>query len=472
MNGHSTRGFYTRGRGTHRGTRGRGDQSYNKSRRNSRADYSDPRPNFDRSVTTIVVEQIPEESIQESTVRDFFSQHGTVIDVTMKPYKRLALVKYNDWASAKRAYESPKVIFDNRFVKVYWYKPTEQILPNNISIKGRAESSQSLSSPISAHTDGAKNHEDVFLRQAEAQKNYEAKTKARKEMAEARQALQHQQEEVVKKHEAEKAELLAKIAAKEAPKKGSPSFRAEKPDDKVNQSLREQLAKLEAEAVSLGLDPNAPTEESYNVSGTYRGRGRGRGLHTPTRYPTRGRGTYRGSYRGGWTAPRGGGVMRLDNRPKRVAVKVSEWTAERDEALRQFLLVSSFPCDSNNPYTNGNLQTLGPFESIERDPAHSDLQVISFHERYMAEQLMHGTSQIPGVGKVEMSWVAGPTPSGSSGGAGHVRNQSDGDVVMGSHSAGGHEDGQGENKATEGASKEAHHEVEYDVAEEDDWGIE
>ena len=71
----------------------------------------------------MVVENIPEDKFEEQTVRDFFSEFGTIEEVSLQAYKRLAIVKYSDYESAKGTYDSPKVIFDNRFVKVYWYKP-------------------------------------------------------------------------------------------------------------------------------------------------------------------------------------------------------------------------------------------------------------------------------------------------------------------------------------------------------------
>ena len=112
--------------------RGRGDRGGFMQPRRNRAEFSHNGPNHDRSITTIVVEQIPEERFDESAVREFFAEFGKIEEVTMQAYKRLALVKYEDYISARRAYDSPKVIFENRFVKVYWYKPESiPTLPTN-----------------------------------------------------------------------------------------------------------------------------------------------------------------------------------------------------------------------------------------------------------------------------------------------------------------------------------------------------
>ena len=75
-----------RGNGHIRG-RGRGDRANFVPRKNNRADFSQAGPNHDRSITTIVVEQIPEERFDEQSVRDFFTEFGNIEEVTMQPYK-------------------------------------------------------------------------------------------------------------------------------------------------------------------------------------------------------------------------------------------------------------------------------------------------------------------------------------------------------------------------------------------------
>ena len=327
------------------GRAGRGDRSANPPRKN-RADFSSSGPNFDRSNSTIVVEQIPEERFDEQSVRDFFSDFGTITDVTMMPYKRLALVKYDDYFSAKAAYESPKVIFDNRFVKVYWYKP--DALPKAPSTNGQYKNASSVTQDEPAFD------EDKFKRDQElAQKKLEEKKAALKEQEEKRQALQKQKEELAARQADEKKKLMEKLAAKgqsmdlnintqgaELPNGQEEDRKDDKASEKTK-ALRAQLASLEAEAKSLGLD-TALSDISPTPSWTPRGRGRGRGYrggYDPS---------FRGSYRGrgslhGVAGVRGGGAYNLDNRPKKVAVSGVQWDTEKDEALRQHLLVSVPP---------------------------------------------------------------------------------------------------------------------------------
>ncbi|KAI1980453.1 hypothetical protein LOZ53_000583 [Ophidiomyces ophidiicola] len=416
-------------RGRARG-RGRGDREGFNSQKRGRAEFSQVGPNEDQSITTIVIEQIPEDKFDEQTIREFFSEFGNISEVTLKPYRHIALVKYDDFTAAKSAWSSPKVIFDNRFVKVYWYKP------GNDETNGGTVPETPF------------DQEEFEKQQAEAQKLYEDKAKKRKETEEAMQALEKQKEQLFKRQQEEKAKLMERLGIKttnnaengegvalnENQLEGVDASALKSNESEKTKQLRAQLAALEVEAQSLGLDPNASSEFS-------RGRGRGwAGYRSRGGFAPRGRGydpsASRGGYRGRGSVRGRGGVMRLDNRPKRVAVSGVEFDANRDEALRQYLL------------------TIGEYENIESNPDRSDSQIVTFKDRYIAEQLIYGSSNIPGVGQVEMTWVANVPVSLS---AQPTTKQTDGDTAMG-----------GDDSELLSMRKDTGHDVDYDVAEVDD----
>jgi hypothetical protein len=262
-------------------------------------------------------------------VREFFSQYGEITDISLQPHKRLALITYDSHAAAKCAWSSPKVIFDNRFVKVYWHKA-------KTDRNGDHRQAPSDAEPF--------NQEEFEKQQEAAQRAYEEKMKKRRETEEAKQALEKQREELLKKQQDERERLMQRLGGEnasngaESPNGDGDSSVQEDVSEQTKQ-LRAQLAALEAEAKTLGIDPNG----SDSSAPSYRGRGRGhlgRGGYAP-----RGRGydpNYRGGYRGRGGITRGrGGVLRLDNRPRRVAVSGVEFDSEKDEALRQFLIVSN-----------------------------------------------------------------------------------------------------------------------------------
>ncbi|RDL38838.1 uncharacterized protein BP5553_03178 [Venustampulla echinocandica] len=388
------------GRGRGGGSRGdRGGQFSNPNRRGGRAEFSSDRPNHDRSKTAIVVENIPEDKFSEDEVREFFSQFGTILDISMRPYKRLAIVKYEDWNAANAAYTSPKVIFDNRFVKVYWFSNTESLpRPAGFSTDKDAAKNGVANTPSNetrAASDPQIDVEEFARKQEEAQKVYEEKMKRKQEMETARKELEKRQEELAKNRAEEKRKLMEKLAAKTGRSSATPGTEldggapAPAGDGKTTsqtEALKAQLAALEAEAQSLGLDTSLTDDTSF----AFRGRGRGRGGY-------RGRGTYaprgyRGGFRGRGGAPFAGGTYRLDNRPKTVALTGLDFSdAEKDEGLRQYLL------------------GIGDYTDIDTTPVRT---TITFKERFMAEKFMRSLSdgEIPSVGKVELAWVQTPLP--------------------------------------------------------------
>jgi len=119
---------------------------------------------------------------------------------------------------------------------------------------------------------------------------------------------------------------------------------------------------------------------------------------------------------------------------------------DKDEGLRHFLI------------------GIGEFENIDTS-ASKDSQVITFKDRFTAEKLMYGPKDIPGVGKVEFSWVNTPLPPVT---LPVPKQEEDGvgdaDMEMGgvaAESEDGRENGGGHHG--HGAA-----EVDYDVAEEDE----
>ncbi|SMR47771.1 unnamed protein product [Zymoseptoria tritici ST99CH_3D1] len=360
-------------------TRGRGEQRNRGGNANfrgggRRAEFSHNGPNSDRSVTTVVVEQIPEQKFDEQSVRDFFDDFGPIEEVTMQAYKRLAIVKYADYDSAKAAYDSPKVVFDNRFVKVYWYKPDGLPKPPNGQAAPRRKESEGAVEPQI-------DPEELARKQEEAQRRHDEQKRQRDDARRQKEELEVRMKAI----EAERKKMNAMLAKKEG--KDTPMEEPAKEDNEQTKGLKETLAKLEAEAKALGIDPIAAQTPNGWGHGAYIPRGRG-----GFRGRARGRGFHPG-FRGG----RGGGaVMRLDNRPKTVSVEFKEGLpfSEGEEALRSWILF-------NSPETS---------TSISKNPEKSDAALVSFEQRYQGESFMAAAAaaDFPLAGKIELSWYKTP----------------------------------------------------------------
>ncbi|PHH83515.1 hypothetical protein CDD82_66 [Ophiocordyceps australis] len=332
----------------------------------ARAPFSADGPVLDRSKSTIVVENIPEESFSDQIVRGFFSQFGNITDVNLQPYKHLAVVKFDSWAAANDAYRSPKVIFDNRFVKVFWYKDDSdaQAAPGTPQ---KGASGVDSSAPWTQEDGGTT---EFRKKQQEAQKQHEEREAKKAELEHQRQLLEQQQQELVAKHQAEKERLKAKLT-----NKGQGDSAASSDTD----VLRAQLAALEQEAMRLGIDPNV-TDDGSGSRGGPRGRGGFRGRS--------GRGRGRGTLRGHEARHAAYAQYSIDNRPRKVTLSGADFTpAAMDEKLRHFLL------------------NLGDFESVETGPV---VTHVTFPDRKTAEKFyysLHG-KQLPGVeAKLDISWA-------------------------------------------------------------------
>ncbi|KAJ8131220.1 hypothetical protein O1611_g2403 [Lasiodiplodia mahajangana] len=379
-----------------------------------RAPFAANGPNHDKTKKSIVVQNIPSENFTEDQVRGYFSQFGNIVEVSMQTQNRLAMIKFDSWEAANAAWSSPKVIFDNRFVKVFWYKEEggSEATPN-----GKPKDA------TNGHVDGATPTEDMasaepeldleefYRKQLAAQKVHDEKMKKRQEIERERQELEERQKELRERQAEAKRQLEAKLHANGS-KDGSSSqaeASAESIGKKPNaqtEALRAQLAALEQEANQLGINPNDNHDDT--PSWALRGRGRGRGY--------RGRGTFapralRGSYgyrgRGNTIETRHAAyaAYSLDNRPKIVALSGVDFTIpENDEALRQYLF------------------SVGEFEVVH---GASGATHITFQDRKTAEKFMFGVSasnSIHGIeGKIEPTWAKTAPESAKT---------ADGDVVM------------------------------------------
>ncbi|KAI5463144.1 hypothetical protein BGZ63DRAFT_352741 [Mariannaea sp. PMI_226] len=357
-----------------KGRGGRGGRKNKGKKGSARAPFSADGPVHDKSKSTIVVENIPEEKFSEADVKGFFSQFGNIKEVSMQPYKHLAIVKFDKWTSANAAYKSPKVIFDNRFVKVFWYKDESDTMPPSVSAGGNWSGDPSAA----VEDEPVIDMEEFHRKQEEAQKQQRERELKRAEIEKQQLKLEQEEQELIARHReaCEKLRALTSGQSGDTPSSG--------PD-----MLRAKLAALENEAKMLGLDPDAEddgTSSYHQFRGGYRGRGgpRGRG------FAPRGRGSFRG---------RGGNMhaayaqYSIDNRPKKLAVTGVDFTApEKDEALRHFLL------------------NLGEFESVDSS---SSVTNVSFQDRKTAERFyysLHG-KELPGIeGRLELAWVSTPTP--------------------------------------------------------------
>jgi RNA-binding protein 26 len=299
------------------------------------------------------VEHIPDDKLNEAIIKEFFGEFGIVTGVELARQKHLAMVKFERWDMAKKAYDSPAPIFDNRFIKVFWLRTnTDQ---NGVSTKP----AEPVEAPPKLAEEMEIDMESFKRKQEEAQKAHDAKRAKKKANEDAAKELERRKEELLKMQLEERRKLEEKLAKKKAGASASPPSATSPPaseaagsvkskdDAAITANLKAQLQALEEEARALGIENHAG-EDPFDLSG-FRGRGRSRGRFAPRGvrggFFPRGRATYVPSYgaygsRGAFAVARGrGGTLKLDNRTRKVTVSAADLRGAKDEEFRHYLMV-------------------------------------------------------------------------------------------------------------------------------------
>ncbi|KAH9057000.1 hypothetical protein EDB87DRAFT_1633641 [Lactarius vividus] len=389
----------TRGRGGRPGVYGGDVQRFHPERRGDK---------------TLVVEKIPEDKLSLDAVNSWFKRFGTVTNVAVDAASAKALVSFSTHEEAQAAWKTEEAVFGNRFVKVFWHRPMDG--QGLVGQRALAASAPIVASVV------AKEQVPASTSDADPQSSTGTAQGSKKAPSSSSQKLLEQQiaeqkvlmEKLNTAPAEEKKEIFAQlrklgqeIKASSAQtafaplKKPSPS--APRPEDReakererldkelelhsaavdgeeTTEALQAKLAKLKAEAASLGIDPLAESAPAYPYN-SHRGRGRGRG-----------RAFFRGAARGG--PPRAG--MKLDNRPKRLLVK--EVGSDGVQAVRDWYEAGG-QVDAVETLENGDV-------------------VVTFKTRAAAEQGLAKGSTIPPSGQKQISWYHnGPLTSTSAAGA-------------------------------------------------------
>ncbi|PWN53736.1 hypothetical protein IE53DRAFT_377080 [Violaceomyces palustris] len=402
-NGSGRGGFNGRGRG-----RGGGPPGHFQSQR--------------KSNTTLVIENVPADSLDLVKVNEYFKKFGTITNISIDVPGSKALVSFSQPAEAKSAHESPEVIFGNRFVKVYFQrldeplekpapsapkpKPTPTPPPKSNFVPGQnvyhARPPTTLIASGVLTEERKKLLEDQKAKQAKLesqlaeQKSLLAKIGSKDISVEEKKTmmttLKKLAEDIKASTEAMKTAVQAAApssALKETASVDSQKWKEEREkrereqldreldlhskgasSGSTTEELKKKLESLKAEAASLGLDASG-------ASG-YSSRGRGRGY-----YSTRGTRGFNTYVRGRGAAPVNRS-MRLDNRTT-------------------MLRVSELPEGANLEKAQDYFKQFGEIESIS-NPADNAFTV-AFKLRSSGEQAMRKGNAIPEIGNVKLSWV-------------------------------------------------------------------
>ncbi|KAI9307199.1 hypothetical protein BJ944DRAFT_238075 [Cunninghamella echinulata] len=383
----------------HRNRGGYGNVNNDKMNNNNNNRLQQQQQNHRQQQTALVIDNIPQEMCDMTKINEYFKKFGTIINIKLQLQK--AIVQFNTHAEAEAAYSSPDAIFDNRFVKVYWYKEGDE--QPTAEPKPKIQNHWKPQPPPPSVTHNEPDPNEVAAKAAELAKLREEKQKKRQEQMKAVLDAQKQREQLLQEKIDEQKKLLAKLsdtsltpAAKEellatlkkiasdiniskttttptpttataTPATTNATVSVGNSNESPDQ-LKEKLAKLEAEAASLGISPD--------------------GSNRLSNYPSvRGGGSFYG-YRGGWPRVARGGIKRsLDNRPTKILIKNIPENINKDELQQHF---QQF----------GNLVS---FDNNQND------FIAHYSQRYEAEKAMVIGSKLL-AGQLTLSWYTNTTP--------------------------------------------------------------
>lgn len=249
--------------------------------------------------TTLVIDNIPPEHCQMTTINDYFKKFGSITNISLQPHK--ALVSFNTREEAEAAHQSPDAIFDNRFVKVYWQKDNtgdssqtggnsstntggfRHANTNNEDGSASQQNDRQKSADTSAPSSHAHTNEPdpamVAAKAAELQRLKDEKLKKRQEHMQGILELQKQKEQLLQRQIDQQKQLLAKLSDKSltlpqkeelltslkkiaaeidqsrsVPAPTAPAVSPAAPDNDSSDFLKEKLARLQAEVSSHPRD--------------------------------------------------------------------------------------------------------------------------------------------------------------------------------------------------------------------------
>jgi len=396
-----------------------------------------------RSNTTLVIENVPADSLDLIKVNEYFKKFGTITNISIDKPGSKALVSYSQPSEAKAAHESPDVIFGNRFVKVYFQRldeaagspagptPTPRpppstplsgasvhrsnFVPGNSVYHARppvAGGSNLGSAGAGGMSEERKKLlEDQRTKQAALdaqlaeQKTLLAKFGDKNLSAEDKKQTMTQLkklgDEIKASTEAVKAAVEALQAApKEAPAAAASAdagnWKAEK-----EKREREQLDReLDLHAKGSSPSSSSTTEELKKKLESLKAEAASLGIDGAggagaTSYGYGGRGRGRGGYvprgRGGYTpyAARGGAMgpnrsLRIDNRTTK-------------------LKIDELPAGADADKVRAHFATFGEVDTFDASTA-----TVVYKARNSAEQALRAGAEIPDVGTVKLSWIQPP----------------------------------------------------------------
>jgi flagellar biosynthesis GTPase FlhF len=190
-----------------------------------------------------LLDHINIDKMNESSIRGWFAQFGPISQILVDTSWNKAILVYEDYESAAKAWNDPRPVFAHRFVKIWW-KKTDAM-----------ESAPELSGTIVDEV------ELEIAREAakKAQKEHEEKQRRKKELEKKKEELERQRIELVERQKLEREKLMEKIKRAEI-KAAAKKAEAQQQQQQMQQQQQQQ--QQPAAIVKNGMTTPSSTTES------------------------------------------------------------------------------------------------------------------------------------------------------------------------------------------------------------------
>jgi predicted ribosome quality control (RQC) complex YloA/Tae2 family protein len=126
------------------------------------------------------------DKLNEASIREWFDQFGPLKEIIFDPSRHQgAILVYADWESASKAWNDPRPVFSNRFVKIFWKRSETEKDGNELETAREAA--------------------------VKAQKEHEEKQKRKLELEKKKEELEKQRLELVERQRLERERLMERI---------------------------------------------------------------------------------------------------------------------------------------------------------------------------------------------------------------------------------------------------------------------
>ncbi|KAJ1796305.1 hypothetical protein LPJ59_003830 [Coemansia sp. RSA 2399] len=347
-----------------------------------------PKNQFQFSNTGVFIINIPDECLDDSTIRGFFGKFGEIRDLKIDFVKHSATVDFVDNNAQTQALSTPEAVFNNRFVRVL--KARDYSLPSASGSNGSAADhvqqhgdaagsngagashAQQQQPPVWRPKSAAIKKAEMIEKYVEQQKELMKKLTTIKDMpAATRKIIMDSINQIQKKIDDIRKPKPETLAAA-APAASESATAAPNADSNASekQALQSKLQALQQEAARLGMSS------------------KGNAVRPPPWVGGSSAATASVAASAGSSAGAARGSMSLDKRPRTLVLSnVEQPAAERlDAELAQF----------------GEIETISKVEDGAVDPPFT--YTVRYKARWEAENALKAVASLEGFGSVSADW--------------------------------------------------------------------